>query len=239
MKAGATNIVFNSLKTLLSLTGRITVKRLGMGVVVELWVLGTAAAWGQSPTISPNSASVDRNNFYTDDAGNISLTTSGDSGTTIRWFADGCGRTDIGTGNNLNIASPAITTTFYASWESDPRTPSACANVTISDMNEFSVEDSVQLHGMLKTWLVIPEAISPNGDLINDVWNIKNTGLYSQIEITIYNRWGQAVWKSDRGYPIPWDGRSKGEELPIDSYHYVIDLHNGSKPIIGTITIIR
>ena len=28
-------------------------------------------------------------------------------------------------------------------------------------------------------------------------------------------------------------------ELPIDSYHYIIDLHNGSKPIIGNVTIVR
>lgn len=87
--------------------------------------------------------------------------------------------------------------------------------------------------------LIIPEAISPNRDLINDVWNIENTELYPRIEITIYNRWGQALWKSERGYPIPWDGRSRGEELPVDSYHYIIDLNNGSKPIVGSITIIR
>jgi large repetitive protein len=92
---------------------------------------------------------------------------------------------------------------------------------------------------MNKICLTIPEAISPNKDLINDVWNIENTDLYPQIEITIYNRWGQSVWKSERGYPVPWDGRSRGEELPVDSYHYIIDLHNGSKPIIGAITIIR
>ena len=37
----------------------------------------------------------------------------------------------------------------------------------------------------------------------------------------------------------PWDGRSKGSLLPIDSYHYIIDLHNGTKPILGTVTIVR
>lgn len=97
----------------------------------------------------------------------------------------------------------------------------------------------VRLIGTNKICLIIPEAISPNRDLINDVWNIENTDLYPQIEITIYNRWGQALWKSDRGYPIPWDGRSRGEELPVDSYHYIIELNNGSRPIVGTITIIR
>jgi gliding motility-associated-like protein len=87
--------------------------------------------------------------------------------------------------------------------------------------------------------LVIPEAFSPNGDLINDSWNIGNIESYPNAEITIYNRWGQSVWRSETGYTRPWDGKSKGTDLPIDSYHYVIDLHNGSKPIIGEITIVR
>lgn len=87
--------------------------------------------------------------------------------------------------------------------------------------------------------LVIPKAFSPNGDLINDVWNIGNIGSYPNVTITIYNRWGQSVWKSEYGYPHPWNGKSKGSDLPMDSYHYVIDLHNGSKPIVGEITIVK
>jgi gliding motility-associated-like protein len=87
--------------------------------------------------------------------------------------------------------------------------------------------------------LIISKAFSPNNDGINDVWNIGNVSIYPSTEVTIYNRWGQSVWKSGRGYPSPWDGKSNGVDLPIDSYHYVIDLHNGSKPIIGDVTIVR
>jgi gliding motility-associated-like protein len=90
--------------------------------------------------------------------------------------------------------------------------------------------------GML---LTLQDAFSPNGDLINDVWNIGNVGLYPKMQITIYNRWGQAVWHSGVGYPVPWDGKSNGTDLPVDSYHYIIDLHNGTRPIIGSITIVR
>jgi gliding motility-associated-like protein len=87
--------------------------------------------------------------------------------------------------------------------------------------------------------LTIPDAFSPNGDLINDVWNIGNISLYPSMEITIYNRWGQLVWRSGRGYPLQWDGRGNGSDLPIDSYHFIIDLHNGTKPLSGSITIVR
>jgi gliding motility-associated-like protein len=112
-------------------------------------------------------------------------------------------------------------------------------SVTVTDINGCSAKDFAILKGMNKICLIIPEAISPNNDLVNDIWNIENTDLYPEIEITIYNRWGQALWESEKGYPIPWDGRSGGDELPVDSYHYVIDLHNGTRPIIGAITIIR
>jgi|WetSurMetagenome_2_1015567.scaffolds.fasta_scaffold00668_4 gliding motility-associated-like protein len=117
--------------------------------------------------------------------------------------------------------------------------PTGLYQVTVSDQNRCSAKDSVQVNSMNKTCLIIPEALSPNGDFINDVWIIGNIEFYPKAEITIYNRWGQSVWKSEHGYPHPWDGRGNGVNLPIDSYHYVIDLHNGTKPILGDITIVR
>ncbi|MCX6330263.1 MAG: gliding motility-associated C-terminal domain-containing protein, partial [Bacteroidia bacterium] len=112
-------------------------------------------------------------------------------------------------------------------------------SVVVTDLNGCSVKDSLFVEPLHETCLIIPNAISPNGDLINDVWNIGNKELYPDLEIKIYNRWSELIWKSDKGYPDPWDGTSNGRKLPIDSYHYIIDLHNGSKPIIGNVTIVR
>ena len=87
--------------------------------------------------------------------------------------------------------------------------------------------------------LVIPNAFSPNGDGINDVWNITGKDFYPGMEVTIYNRWGQVVWKSGRGYPAPWDGRSRGKSLPVDSYHYCIRIHDGTRAMTGTVTVVK
>ena len=113
-------------------------------------------------------------------------------------------------------------------------------SVIVTDKNLCSVKDSARVKNQHEICLIIPDAFSPNGDLINDTWVIGNIEFYPQAEITIYNRWGQLIWQSERGYyGHPWDGRSKGIPMPIDGYHYVIDLHNGYKVIVGDVTLVR
>jgi gliding motility-associated-like protein len=116
---------------------------------------------------------------------------------------------------------------------------------TITDFNDCSITVSMLVRPKNEICLTIPEAFSPNGDLINDTWdiaayneNIELSDLYPDLVIKIYNRWGQKLWESEPGYPEPWDGRSNGVNLPIDSYHYTIDLGNGSRLLIGNITIV-
>jgi len=111
--------------------------------------------------------------------------------------------------------------------------------VTVADINGCSTKDTVEVNSKNETCLIIPNAISPNGDLINDVWNIGHIEQYPLAEVRIFNNWGVTVWKSEKGYPHPWDGRSNGIMLPIDSYFYVIDLHDGSRLIAGSVTIIK
>ncbi|HVN56657.1 MAG TPA: gliding motility-associated C-terminal domain-containing protein [Bacteroidales bacterium] len=111
--------------------------------------------------------------------------------------------------------------------------------VTVTDANNCAMKDSVKMEPQRSTCLVIPNIFSPNGDNINDTWIIEETNLYPELEVRIFNRWGELVWKSARGYPNPWDGKSNGIPLPIDSYFYLIDLHNGTKPVTGNVTIVK
>lgn len=92
---------------------------------------GSATVTVNSYPIAPTSASCDRNNLCSGDVGNISLSVSGGSGTTLKWFSGSCGGTIVGTGNPLTISAPAETTTYYARWETDCGN-SACANVTVN-----------------------------------------------------------------------------------------------------------
>jgi len=92
--------------------------------------------------ISPISATVDRNNFCENDAGDITLTAIGGSGNTLNWYTGSCGGTLVGAGVSLVIPSPTVTTTYYARWESACGSPT-CANVTVSVLTQPSPPTSV------------------------------------------------------------------------------------------------
>ena len=84
----------------------------------------------------------------------------------------------------------------------------------------------------------VPNAFSPNGDGINDTWEITNLFDYPGASVEVFNRYGQPVYRS-AGYQNPWDGTKNGNPLPFGTYYYVIILNNGFKPLSGSITIIR
>jgi gliding motility-associated-like protein len=85
----------------------------------------------------------------------------------------------------------------------------------------------------------IPEVITPNGDGKNDTWIIKNIGMYPNAEVLVYSRWGELVFRTKNISANPWDGRYRGKLVPVDSYHYILYLNDGSKPRTGVITVLR
>lgn len=87
--------------------------------------------------------------------------------------------------------------------------------------------------------LTIPNGFTPNGDGVNDTWMIKGIELFPETTVEVYDRWGRRVFMSDKGYTKPWDGVFKNTRLPMDSYFYIINLHNGSAAITGNVAIIR
>ncbi|MBO9674221.1 MAG: gliding motility-associated C-terminal domain-containing protein [Sphingobacteriaceae bacterium] len=83
-----------------------------------------------------------------------------------------------------------------------------------------------------------PTAFSPNGDGVNDQWNIKNIGLYPNCRVEVFNRGGNRVFSSV-GYQTPWDGTYNGSDLPVGTYFYTIRTGNGTKATSGWVVIIR
>jgi len=121
------------------------------------------------------------------------------------------------------IATPAQTTRYYVYGTSE----SACVAVdsvlieVIEDLNAFN-------------------AFSPNGDGINDYFEIEHSERFPAMQVEIYNRWGSLLYSSV-GYDSGknWDGTYKGKDAPVGTYYYVIIPYSGATPISGNVTIIR
>ena len=88
----------------------------------------------------------------------------------------------------------------------------------------------------------VSQAITPNGDGVNDTWFINNIVNYPNCIIRVYNRWGQEVFYTV-GYQNDWNGHyeNKSGSLPDSaSYYYQIDIDgNGSLDQDGWIYITK
>lgn len=84
----------------------------------------------------------------------------------------------------------------------------------------------------------IPNTFTPNGDGINDKWEISFLNDYLNCTVNIYTRYGQNIYQS-KGYAKPWDGTYLHKAVPTGTYYYIIDLKNGESALSGFITVIR
>jgi len=86
--------------------------------------------------------------------------------------------------------------------------------------------------------IFIPNVFTPNGDGINDVWQIRATLPY---QVWVYDRWGNLVFEGSLSRL--WDGRHRsGGDCPEGAYTYklVASLPNGERfTRSGTVTLLR
>ncbi|HAG15481.1 MAG TPA: hypothetical protein DCG69_03020, partial [Bacteroidales bacterium] len=91
--------------------------------------------------------------------------------------------------------------------------------------------------------LHIPEAFSPNGDGINEVFYIRGLYYYPNNSIIIYDKKGNKIFESEP-YQNDWDGTNlfsitPAEILPQATYFYILNLGQGRKAIKGYVYINR
>lgn len=91
------------------------------------------------------------------------------------------------------------------------------------------------------TQLDVPNAFSPNGDGINDLFHIRVIGFFKTEGYKIFNRWGQLVFET-KDVARDWDGRFNGNPLPIGTYYWVIegiDVKGEKLRNTGSVTLLR
>jgi gliding motility-associated-like protein len=110
--------------------------------------------------------------------------------------------------------------------------------ITVNEANSpCFATDTVRV--IVSNLYIVPTLFSPNGDGLNDYFEVMRRLDVELLEFEIYNRWGNKVFSE---LTQPWDGKLDGKEQPIGTYVYraVLRLPDGSeKAISGDITLIR
>jgi gliding motility-associated-like protein len=114
--------------------------------------------------------------------------------------------------------------------------------ILVTEPNGCTCTDNVTI--VVKKLVRIYNVFTPNGDGINDIWNIENTENYDNVEVDVYDRYGLKVFHSNGYAPgQEWNGNSSIGKVPAAVYYYVFKYNykNESKDyfLSGTITVIR
>jgi len=148
-----------------------------------------------------------------------STTLSGSGGGTYSWNP-GTWLNDSTVANP--VATPEVTTTYF---------------LTVTSAKGCTDTDSVIVTVLPK--ITIPDGITPNGDGKNDTWVIDLIEEYPDAVVEIYNRWGVLLFHAE-DYKQDWAGTYNGEDLPIGTYYYIIELNDEeTEPFTGPITVLR
>ena len=90
--------------------------------------------------------------------------------------------------------------------------------------------------------VVFPNAFTPNGDGMNDVFTVAYTPDIDHYQMRIYDRWGQTVYES-LDITQGWDGTYRGNPEPMGVYiwfaQYGFTDKPGTEAKTGSITLIR
>lgn len=147
----------------------------------------------------------------------------------------------LGTQANLTA-----TTGGGTSWYWDPGTemddslsltptiiPTATRTYKFCVVDDFGCNacDSVLIEITKEPVVHIPNAFTPNGDGLNDIFNAWVLGTLVDVNFSVFNRWGQKVFEST-DISMGWDGTQDGEDSDVGNYVYYFE---GTDPDEGAI----
>jgi gliding motility-associated-like protein len=113
---------------------------------------------------------------------------------------------------------------------------------TVSVKNKCGAKtDTISVYEQCDFPIFLPNAFTPNNDFLNDVLKIPEINKNRLRRLTIFNRYGQAVFKTEN-IKKGWDGTYKGLQQESGAYTYLLEMEGLSgKKIVqkGTIILIR
>jgi gliding motility-associated-like protein len=143
---------------------------------------------------------------------------------------------DFGDGGTATGATPS-----YA-YAVPPRQTAYTVRYTVTD--SFGCQNTVQKPVQIYSscYLAVPSAFTPNGDGKNDVFGVLNAVKAENLELLVFNRWGQVVFKTTT-WKQSWNGKVGGVLQPTSVFVWTLRYKNRDtgKQLEqkGTVTLIR
>lgn len=145
-------------------------------------------------------------------------------------------------------AIPTNTTFVFDHWEFQSHVP---LNGRALSMDSLAISLAVPENVVavftdkstdIQSGVNVPTGFTPNGDGNNDIFKPLGSALYvTEYEITIWNRWGQEVFRS-LAPEDGWNGDYKGQQAVTGVYAFIIkykNIYGESKMHKGNVTLTR
>lgn len=129
--------------------------------------------------------------------------------------------------DNPSIASPTVVQI----------TESLLYRLAVSNASGCSASDSIRIRLVERVY--VPDAFSPNGDGLNDYWELIGIEAFPDAVVTVFNRWGEVIFQSDRGYHQPFMGLLNGHEVPAGTYAYTLSTAPERPVMHGLLLLMR
>ena len=119
------------------------------------------------------------------------------------------------------------------SWKYNWNTGSSGSELAVSDAGTYFVVRTFSVCVDTDTFrvrteacgIIVHDAITPNGDGINDTWVVEGIDKYPNNSVQVFDKWGNSLYQKSN-YNNDWFGRqSNGESVPDGTYYYVVKLN--------------
>jgi gliding motility-associated-like protein len=122
-------------------------------------------------------------------------------------------------------------------------TPKDPTTYVVTGANEFGCmsTDTSIVNIDYRDGTMIPNAFSPNGDGLNDVFKIQNIHFRKLLAFQVFDRWGNKIFETTDPN-VGWDGNYKGKPVTMDVYYYYIKLGYEDETVEtfkGDVTLLR
>jgi gliding motility-associated-like protein len=139
---------------------------------------------------------------------------------------------------NLRYEWSPATYLDNASIPNPTATPQESITYTVKVIIDEGCEVIDDVKVIVRRELKIPNGFTPNGDGVNDTWEIANIAFQPDAVVEVFDRWGNRIFHS-QGYSKQWDGTFNGQPLPTHTYFYVITAENGKQKWTGALNVLR